>query len=486
MNSTDKNARMEQVEIDASAKWPVLVFFGSAMVWLLLGGALQLIASIQLHTPGFLADCAWFTHGRIAPAAQNALIYGWGMNAAFGFGLWLMARLSATTLRHGGWLFVGAKFWNVGVTLGIAGILTGYSTSFELLEMPRFVTLILLVAYAMIGVWGVTTFSIRNTENVYASQWYLFGAAFWFPWLFAIAQIMLFKAPVRGVLQPVVNAWYVHGLYGLWFVPIALAAAYYFLPKIAGKPVSNYYLSPLAFWWLVATTAFAGGSRLVGAPVPIWISTLGGAANLLLIVPVVVIALNLFGTLAGRYGMLGKSIALRFILISIVGFVLASTLNFAFSVRGFAQIAQFTLLTDLRDWLTFYACFSTAMFGAAYFILPRLTEREWRSSALVKAHVGTAALGVLLLTVGLAYAGWQQGQMLNNPAVPFGEITQSLTFWFSFRSMGLILLFIGHAAFFINFVWIACPLCSKCSAPVQFRNPPVLKLSNGSVTEGHA
>ena len=61
-----------------------------------------------VHQPGFLADCAWFTHGRLAPAAQNALVYGWGMNAAFAFGLWLMARLSATTLRHGGWLFVAA------------------------------------------------------------------------------------------------------------------------------------------------------------------------------------------------------------------------------------------------------------------------------------------------------------------------------------------------------------------------------------------
>ncbi len=486
MNSTNPNDRAEQAEIDASAKWPVLVFFGSAILWLLLGGALQLIASIQLHTPDFLAACPWTTHGRIAPAAQNALVYGWGMNAAFAFGLWLMARLSCTTLRHGGWLFIAAKFWNVGVTLGVLGILGGYSTSFELLEMPRFVTLILLAAYALIGVWGVTTFGIRNTENVYASQWYLFGAAFWFPWLYAIAQIMLFKAPVRGVLQPIVNAWFVHGLYGLWFIPMALAAAYYFLPKILGKPIANYYLAPLAFWWLVGTTAFAGGSRLIGAPVPIWISTLGGAANFLLVVPVVVIALNLFGTLSGRYGALGNSVTLRFILISMVGFVLASAMNFALSIRGFAQVVQFTLLTDLRDWLIFYACFSTAMFGAAYFILPRLTGKEWRSSALVKAHIGTAALGVLLLTVGLAYAGWQQGHLLNDAAVKFGDITQALTFWFTFRSVGLGLLLVGHIAFLINFVWIACPFSSKGTASVEFAPPPTLNFSKKSATEGHA
>jgi len=486
MNSTESNARAEQAEIDASAKWPVLVFFGSALVWLLLGGALQLIASIQLHTPTFLSACAWTTHGRIVPAAQNALVYGWGMNAAFAFGLWLMARLSATTLRHGGWLFVAAKFWNVGVTLGILGILGGYSTSFELLEMPRYVTLILLVAYALVGVWAVTTFSIRNTENVYASQWYLFGAAFWFPWLYAIAQIMLLKAPVRGVLQPLVNAWYVHGLYGLWFIPMALAAAYYFLPKILGKPIANYYLAPLAFWWLVGTTAFAGGSRLIGSPVPVWISTLGGAANFLLVVPVVVIAINLLGTLAGQTAALGRSITLRFILISILGFILASGLNFALSIRGFAQVVQFTLVTELRDWLILYATFSTAMFGAAYFILPRLTGREWRSSALVKAHFGSAALGVILLTVGLAYGGYVQGQMLADAKVPFGEITQALTFWFAFRSVGLLVLLIGHVAFLINFAWIACPICSNETETAQFRTPPALNLPKAHAAEGHA
>jgi cytochrome c oxidase cbb3-type subunit 1 len=478
MNSTDNNARSEQMEIDASAKWPVLVFLGSAVVWLLLGGFLQLIASVKLHVPGLLAQCEWTTYGRIAPAAQNALVYGWGMNAAFGFGLWLMARLSATTLRHGGWLFVAAKFWNLGVTLGILGILGGFATSFELLEMPRFVTLILLAAYAMIGVWAVTTFSIRNTENVYASQWYLFGAAFWFPWLYAIAQVMLFRAPVRGVLQPVVNAWYVHGLYGLWFIPMALAAAYYLLPKILGKPIANYYLAALAFWWLVGTTAFAGGSRLIGAPVPVWIPTLGVVANFLLVVPVVVISLNLFGTLAGRYG----------VLLSLIGFVLASGLNLALSLRGFAEVVQFTLLTDLRDWLILYACFSTAMFGAAYFMLPRLTGKEWRSPALVQVHFGATALGVVLLTAGLTIAGWQQGHLLNDATVPFTDITKVLAFWFTFRSVGLIILLAGHLAFLVNFIWIACPFNSKGTAAAKFDAPPEMSLPAPAkaATEGHA
>ncbi|MDI1320659.1 MAG: cbb3-type cytochrome c oxidase subunit I, partial [bacterium] len=368
------------------------------------------------------------------------------------------------------------KFWNVGVFLGVAGILAGYSTSFELLEMPRFVTFLLLAAYALIGVWGVTTFSIRNTENVFASQWYLFGAAFWFPWLYAIAQIMLFRAPVRGVMQPVVNAWYVHGLYGLWFVPVALAAAYYLLPKILGKPISNYYLAPLAFWWLAITTAFAGGSRLIGAPVPVWIPTLGTVANFMLVVPVVLIGLNLFGTLAGRYASLKGSVSLRFVFISLLAFVLASALNFAFSLRDVAEVVQFTLLSSLRDWLIFYACFSTAMFGAAYFMLPRLTGLEWRSPALVKIHLGATVLGTGLLTLGLAWGGWTQGHLLADPAVGFTDLSKAMTFWFTVRTGGLALLLLGHVAFLVNFIWIAWPFDSRHTAPAQINPPPALEV----------
>jgi cytochrome c oxidase cbb3-type subunit 1 len=483
MNSNDQNARAEQSEIDASAKWPVLVFFGSALLWLILGGALQLAANIQLHTPTFLADCEWFTHGRLAPAAQNALVYGWGFNAAFAFGLWLMARLSATTLRHGGWLFVAAKFWNVGVTLGIGGILAGYSTSFELLEMPRYVTLLLLVAYALVGVWAVTTFSIRNTENVFASQWYLFGAAFWFPWIYTVAQVMLFGSPARGVVQPIVNAWYVHSLYGLWFVPVALAAIYYFLPKLLGRPISNYYLAPLAFWWLVISTAFAGGSRLIGAPVPVWIPTLGIVANMMIVLPLFIVALNFLGTLSGRLGTATGSLTLRFMLLAMAGFGLSSLLNLALSLRGVSQVVQFTMLGGLRDWLAFYACFSVAIFGAAYFFLPRITGKEWRSSALIKAHFGATLLGVLVLAVGLAWAGWQQGSLLNDPAVEFSSITATLAGWHAFHSIMLGLLLVGHLAFLINFFWIACPINSQGTASATIQAPPALGLV---AKEGHA
>jgi len=479
MNSPETHARAEQQEIDASTKWPVLVFFFQAMAWLVIGGALQLLSAIQLHTPSFLAGCEWFTYGRLSAVAQNAFIYGWGFNSGLAVALWLMARLSAAALRHGGWLIVACKVWNLAVAVGLCGILLGGTTSFELLEMPRVVSLAMLVAYALMGVWAITTFSVRNTENVYASQWYIFGAILWFPWLYAVAQTMLFGTPTHGVVQAITNAWYVNGIYGLWFTPLAIAAAYYFLPKITGKPIHDYYLATIGFWWLVITSAFAGGSRLIGGPVPSWVATLGAVANFMLVVAVIIILKNFLGTLRGNFGALKNSITLKFIVVSIAGFALASVMNFALSTRSFAMTTQFTLIPELRDWLIVYACFSTAMFGAAYFIVPRVLGVAWQSSVLVGAHFWASLVGIIVLVVGLGYGGWQQGQLLNGDA-PFSAITAALKPWLMLRSIALMVLVIGHFAFVLNFVWTAWGALTRSGVPATFRPAPAI-----AAVEGH-
>lgn len=473
MNSTVPNARAEQQEIDASAKWPVLVFFSQAIAWLIIGGALQLIAATQLHTPDFLGGYEWLTYGRVSAAANVVLTYGWGFNAGLGVALWLMARLSAAALRHGGWLIVACKAWNITLGLGMLGIFLGGTTSIELLEMPRAITCMMLVCYAAMGVWAITTFSVRNTDNVFASQWYIFGAVLWFPWLFAVAQTMLFGMPTHGVVQAIVGAWYVNGVHGLWFVPLALACAYYFVPKITGQPIHNYYLAGIGFWWLVIATAFAGGARLIGGPVPAWVSTLGTVANYLIVPAVVIVFTNFFKTLAAGFAHAKGSVTFKFTFLSLVAFFFSAVLNLVLSNRGLAAGMQFTLIPELRDWVISYACFSTAMFGAAYFIVPRLAGRPWHSSALVGIHFWLTVVGIVCLVVGVGYAGSEQGRLLNSNA-PFAEITALLKPWLVFRTVSLLALLVGHLAFALNFFWTAFNTVLATGPKAEFANPPAM------------
>src|SRR2546425_13204806 len=123
-------------EIDASCRVPVLVLFACAAVWLVTASVFALITSLKFHVPQFLADCPWFTYGRLQAMQMNALIYGFAAQAALGTSLWMISRLGRTRLVQPGCVVVGALLWNAGVKLGILGILIGDTTGYEWLEMP--------------------------------------------------------------------------------------------------------------------------------------------------------------------------------------------------------------------------------------------------------------------------------------------------------------------------------------------------------------
>ena len=238
-------------EIDASCRVPVLFFFISGLAWLLAGTVLALVASIKLHTPGFLAGWEWLTFSNVRTAHLNTVIYGFASQISVGVSVWLMCRLCRIPLPAPGLVTVANLFYNLGVTVGVAGILIGDSTAIEWLEMPRYATPILFFSYALIAVWTIITFRLRAERHLYVSQWYLLAAVLWFPWLYGTAQVMLLIEPVRGVVQAAVNWWFAHNVLGLWFTPIGLASIYYFIPKVIGRPIHSYYLSVLGFWSLV-------------------------------------------------------------------------------------------------------------------------------------------------------------------------------------------------------------------------------------------
>src|SRR4051812_3175279 len=72
----DRAELAERARIDASTSAPVLIFFTSAIAWLLLSTGLGIIAALKLHWPGFLSTFSFLTYGRIYPAYTNAFTYG--------------------------------------------------------------------------------------------------------------------------------------------------------------------------------------------------------------------------------------------------------------------------------------------------------------------------------------------------------------------------------------------------------------------------
>ncbi|AHF92602.1 Cbb3-type cytochrome oxidase, subunit 1 [Opitutaceae bacterium TAV1] len=463
----DIAVRAELSEIDASARAPAIFFLGSAVLWLLVGTLYALIASIKLHQPHFLGNIEWLSFGHARTVHLNTVIYGWATNAAIAVSFWLMARLSRSTIRHSGLLFIAGAFWNIGVTIGVIGIMRGDSNAIEWLEMPSYATPLLFVAYALIGAWAIITFRFGKSRHIYVSQWYILAALFWFPWLYSIAQIMLVFSPARGTVQSLVNWWFAHNVLGLWFTPIGLGSVYYFLPKVLGKPIHSYYLSILGFWSLALFYNWAGVHHLIGGPVPVWVQSCGIVASLMMTVPVIVTGINHHMTMVGSFGKLKSSPTLRFIVFGAVNYTLVSLQGSAMSLRSWAEITHFTQFTIAHAHWGMYAFFTMVMFGAIYYIMPRLVLKEWPSAKLISIHFWATAIGILAYVIGLSWGGILQGILTNAPKlaeslgmqegtdpVAFIETVKVTLPWLEFRTYSGILITIGHIAFAVNFVWI--------------------------------
>jgi len=437
----------QENEVEASVRLPVLIFFGCAASWLALGTLLGALAALKLIWPGFLDGPAFLTYGRIAPAAVNALVYGWASSAALGIALWMLARLGRTPLGYAVLPVAAAICWNLGVFLGICAILGGYSRSIFLLEFPGFISAILFGAYIFVAIWGIVLFRNRAPGAVFVSAWYLVAALLWFPWLYFSANALLIWSPVSGAAQAPIAAWFIGGIISLWLAPVALASAFYLIPQILGRRLVSYNLSVLGFWSFAIFAGWSGTALLVGGPVPAWMASAGIVASVFLFVPVLVTGINLLGSLQGSYEALGWSPTLRFTAVGAMSFVIAYVMGGLLALPSFNANFFFSDVFVGQAFLLLIGFVSMCFFGAIYYIVPRLLGRPWHSESLISLHFWLFVVGGGLAWVCLLSGGMLQGYALNDPGVRFASSVGYASPFRLVTALSLIAMFVGSQCF---------------------------------------
>ncbi len=446
-------------EIDASCRFPVFVFFISAAIWFLVSSVLGLIVSIKLHSPNFLAGCEWLTYGRIRPAQLDAMVYGFAAQAAFGVTLWLFCRLGRTRLFAPGVLLLAAKLWNIGIAIGTAGILAGHSTGFEWLEYPRYASPILFVAYALIGIWAVLTFHARRQQQLFPTQWYLLAALFWFAWIYTAANMLLICAPVRGVVQICVTAWYASNLLNVWLSAIGVGVIFYFIPKLTNRPLHSYYLALFAFWGIAL---FGGWGFLnVNAPLPSWIPSLSAVLGTIMILPVICVALNVRGTMAG-YKSAVPSPILNLIRFGAFSFVVAQLMNVVAVIRPLNEILAFTYFTSTQTHWLLLGFFASVMFGAIYYIAPLILNVDPPAAKKIRLHSMVLIAGVIIYGVALSIGGIVQGINLNNSQVAFIDVVKGTFPFLHASTIGSLLILIAGLMLLLNLLSLGCRAGCGC------------------------
>lgn len=407
--TSDQDALL-RAGIDRSLRHPVMFFLTSGAAWLAVSIILGIISSAKVHSPEFLSRCSWLTYGRVFPAHMNAMIYGWGFQAAFAVIIWMTARLSRKECTAAGIILTAGHIWNLTVAAGIIGILSGNGTGMPWMEFPAFTWPVLLLSYFIIVIWSFIQFRVRPEGHVYISQWYLLAAMVWFPWIFLTANVLLNCLPGHPVMAAGINAWYRSALMFLFFTPVALGTAYYLAPKVSGRPVYSYSMAKLGFWSLAIIAPWAGMQKLAGAPIPYFLPYLGATATALIFIPAIAAGTNLLRTALASEDVVGGSPSLRFTMAGIVGLLVLGCSAVFLNLPGSTlPLTQFSLSGYGFEILALYGFFSFTMFGAVYFIVPRITRREWLSRRLIKMHFLLSVYGIISVVLFALIGGLEQG-----------------------------------------------------------------------------
>ncbi len=163
---------------------------------------------------------------------------------------------------------------------------------------------------------------------------------------------------------------------------------------------------------------------VMGAPVPVFLQNMGAAATVLAAVPLALAGYNLLKTTRGQAELAANSPSLRFTVAGILGMLLLALLGCVLAFPESMRFTRFSLAGYGYDMLALYGFFSMCMFGAIYFIVPRVTCREWLSRRLIRTHFWFSVYGIGI------YGAFRQGAAQENIDQPWQDVV-STTFPFA-------------------------------------------------------
>jgi len=434
--------------IDASCRVPLLALFGGAALWLVVGLAMSLVAIMTFHKPDMFADCPFLTYGRAQAAANDLLLYGFCIPAGLGVMLWIFARLSQAELCLPLASIAAANLWHLGVLVGTVAILIGDSTGYAWLEFPRGASVLLFAAFLLVAISAMATFGARKERELYPSHWFLLAALFWFPWIYSTANLFLIvHHPVRGVAQAAIDWWFSNNLVFVWLALVGIGTVFYFLPKLANRPLHSRFLALFAFWTLILFGTWCGIPQ--GAPVPAWMPSASAAAASLLIVPLIAIAVIACKTVCGST-VACKGGPMCHIKFGTTAFILSGLMLIAASCPQFSRVVEFTWFGPAQAQLQILGFFTIVMCGAIYELLPRVMNFELPFPKFVRLQHWLFMLGVVLWVGSLAVGGVEQGMKLQNPEAAFADSTNVALIFLRAGTTGLLLILLGSLLFAAN------------------------------------
>jgi cytochrome c oxidase cbb3-type subunit 1 len=132
------------------------------------------------------------------------------------------------------------------------------------------------------------------------------------------------------------------------------------------------------------------------------------------------------------------------------------------------SLLQFTYAEYGYHLLAVYGFFSMTMFGAIYYIVPRLTGCEWLSSRMIRSHFWYSIYGITALVVLMLVGGLAQGASINDAGnwqlSLVGSIQNSRGYLIG-RTLAWVFILWSNFWFFVHLVFMVLGLGRRSVTP---------------------
>jgi cytochrome c oxidase cbb3-type subunit I/II len=334
-------------------------------------------------------------------------------------------------------------------------LLAGYTTGKEYAELEWPIDIAITLVWVVFGVNMFGTILQRREKHLYVAIWFFIAT-----WI-TVAMLHIvnsFEMPVSlfksyswyaGVQDALVQWWYGHNAVAFFLTTPYLGIMYYFLPKAANRPVYSYRLSIIHFWALIFIYIWAGPHHLLYTALPDWAQSLGVVFSVMLIAPSWGGMLNGLFTLRGAWDRVREDPVLKFMVVAITCYGMATFEGPLLSLKSVNAIAHFS------DWIIAHVHVGALgwngflTFSILYWLIPKIYRTPLYSLKLAGAHFWIGTIGIVLYAVPMYWAGFTQAMMWKQfteegtLAFQFLETVTHILPLYILRSIGGLLYLIG-------------------------------------------
>jgi cytochrome c oxidase cbb3-type subunit I/II len=442
-------------------------FLYATMFWGVVGMSVGLLLAFMFLFPNITDGIPWLSFGRLRPLHTNAVIFAFVGNAIFAGVYYSTQRLLKARMFND--VLSKINFWGwQAIIVGAAITLPlGYSTSKEYAELEWPFDIAIAVIWVVFGWNLIGTILKRRQRHLYVAIWFYIAT------FVTVAVLHIFNSlalPVSfggmksysvyaGVQDALVQWWYGHNAVAFFLTTPFLGLMYYFVPKAANRPVYSYRLSIVHFWSLIFIYIWAGPHHLLYTALPSWAQNLGVAFSIMLLMPSWGGMINGLLTLRGAWDKVRTDPVLKFMVVAITGYGMATFEGPMLSLKSVNAMAHFT------DWIIAHvhvgalAWNGFLTFGMIYYLVPKLFKTKLYSLALANLHFWIGTLGIIFYALPMYVAGFQQWAMWKqfNPdgTLVYGNFLETVTaimplYWM--RAIGGTLYITGMLILVVNVI----------------------------------